>query len=100
MSAAGRLLARLLSALLILPIRLYQICLSPLLPPACRFQPTCSHYAIEAIRVHGPFRGFWLAVRRISRCHPIRWLGAGAGYDPVPPRKAPAAKRPGCTRES
>ena len=64
----------------ILPIRFYQRCISPLTPPACRFTPTCSQYAVEAIRKHGPFKGFWLAVKRISRCHP--W--GGSGYDPVP----------------
>lgn len=71
---------KLLSSLLILPIRFYQLCISPLLPPVCRFTPTCSQYAIEALRKHGPFRGSWLALRRILRCHP--W--GGSGYDPVP----------------
>ena len=71
----------LLSRLLILPIRFYQICISPMFPPACRFTPSCSAYAIEAIRVHGALRGSLLAIRRILRCHP--W--GGSGYDPVPP---------------
>ncbi|MBE6317386.1 MAG: membrane protein insertion efficiency factor YidD [Bacteroidales bacterium] len=66
--------------ILILPIRFYQLCISPLFPPACRFTPTCSHYAIEAIKKHGAIKGLWLAIKRISRCHP--W-GDG-GYDPVP----------------
>ena len=66
--------------LLVLPIRFYQLCISPMLPAACRYQPTCSQYAIEAIRRHGPFKGLWLALRRIARCHP--WVGSG--YDPVP----------------
>lgn len=66
--------------LLCLPIRFYQLCISPMLPPSCRFVPTCSQYALEAIRKHGPFRGTYLAVRRILRCHP--W--GGSGYDPVP----------------
>jgi putative membrane protein insertion efficiency factor len=48
--------------------------------------PTCSQYAIEAIQVHGPLKGLFLAVRRLLRCHPIKWLGGGQGYDPVPPR--------------
>ena len=61
-------------------IRFYQYALSPMLPPRCRYQPTCSQYAIEALRKHGPFKGSWLAVRRILRCHP--W--GGHGYDPVP----------------
>ncbi|MDE6644937.1 MAG: membrane protein insertion efficiency factor YidD [Muribaculaceae bacterium] len=65
---------------LILPIRFYQLCISPMLPASCRFTPTCSQYAIEAISRHGAVRGMWLALRRIARCHP--W--GGSGYDPVP----------------
>lgn len=64
----------------ILPIRFYQLCISPMLPASCRFVPTCSQYAIEAIMKHGIFRGTYLAIRRILRCHP--W--GGSGYDPVP----------------
>ena len=64
---------------LIVLIRFYQICISPLKPPTCRFTPTCSAYALEALRKHGLFKGSWLAVRRILRCHP--W--GGSGYDPV-----------------
>ena len=71
---------RLLTALLILPIRFYQHAISPHFPAACRFTPTCSQYAVEAIRRHGPLRGLLLALRRILRCHP--W--GGCGYDPVP----------------
>jgi len=66
--------------LLILPIKFYRVCISPLTPPSCRFTPTCSEYAIEAIRKHGPLKGLWLAVKRILRCRP----GGGSGYDPVP----------------
>ena len=69
-----------LSWVLIAPIRFYQIAISPLLGPSCRYTPTCSQYAKEAIIKHGPFKGLWLAVRRILRCHP--W--GGSGYDPVP----------------
>ncbi len=61
-------------------IRLYQWCISPYLRPACRFEPSCSKYALEALRRHGPLKGTWLAVKRLSRCHP--W--GGHGYDPVP----------------
>ncbi len=68
------------------PIRFYRLFISPLFPPACRFEPTCSRYAIEAIETHGPFKGIGLAVRRLSRCHPITWLGGSSGFDPVPPR--------------
>lgn len=71
---------------LIAPIRFYRRFLSPLFPPACRFQPTCSQYAIEAIETHGPFKGLALALRRLSRCHPFTWLGGSSGFDPVPPR--------------
>lgn len=73
--------------LCVLPIRLYQRCISPLLPPGCRFMPTCSAYAAEAILRHGIARGGWLALRRLMRCHP--W--GGSGYDPVPPPR----RRPG-----
>lgn len=72
---------KILSKILILPIKFYQGAISPMLPPACRYTPTCSRYAIEAITVHGPFKGLLLALRRIMRCHP--W--GGSGYDPVPP---------------
>lgn len=74
-------------ATLIAPVRLYRAFVSPFFPPACRFSPTCSQYAIEALQVHGPFKGLALAVRRILRCHPISWLGGSQGFDPVPPPK-------------
>lgn len=66
--------------LLIFPIRVYQRVLSPLLPNRCRFYPTCSHYAVEAIEKHGPIRGLWLAIKRILKCHPLH----PGGFDPVP----------------
>jgi putative membrane protein insertion efficiency factor len=66
--------------LALIPIWLYQKFLSPLLPPSCRFVPTCSQYAVEAITHFGVFKGGWLAVRRIVRCHPLN----PGGYDPVP----------------
>jgi putative membrane protein insertion efficiency factor len=71
----------------VLPIRLYQWTLSPLLPRSCRFAPSCSEYAAEAILTHGPRRGVPLALRRLARCHP--W--GGHGYDPVPPAPLGAA---------
>ena len=61
-------------------IRAYQAAVSPLLGPACRYQPTCSNYALAAIERHGSLRGAWLAARRLARCRP----GAAGGYDPVP----------------
>ena len=70
--------------LLSAPIRFYRRFLSPLKPPSCRFQPTCSEYALEAITVHGAGRGTLLALKRILRCHPITWLGGSSGFDPVP----------------
>jgi len=66
--------------LLMALIRGYQYLLSPLLPDSCRFVPTCSQYGVEALKKHGPAKGFWLTAKRIFRCHP--W--GGSGYDPVP----------------
>ena len=80
-------LRRASAAALIAPIRFYRRFLSPLLPPACRFEPTCSRYAIQAIERHGPLKGSWLAAKRLLRCHPIHWLGGSEGFDPVPPLK-------------
>ena len=70
-------LARLLS----LPVHAYRLVLSPWMGRSCRFQPTCSEYALDALALHGGLRGAWLAARRIMRCRP----GGGHGYDPVPP---------------
>ncbi len=69
-----------MSRLLILCIRFYQIFISPLKSPTCRFYPTCSAYAIEAIQKKGPVKGTWLAIKRIAKCHPFH----PGGYDPVP----------------
>lgn len=73
-------ISELIVKLMVLPVRFYQCCISPMLPPACRYYPTCSNYAIEALRKHGPLKGSWLALKRILRCNP--W--GGSGYDPVP----------------
>ncbi|MBD1879159.1 membrane protein insertion efficiency factor YidD [Coleofasciculus sp. FACHB-T130] len=74
--------------LLIWLIRGYRVLISPLFPPACRFQPTCSKYALEAVERFGAWRGGWMAIRRILRCHPFH----PGGYDPVPPAATPTAK--------
>ncbi len=73
-----------ISQLFILPIKVYQWVISPLLPNACRHTPTCSSYTIEAIKEWGAFKGVWLGIRRLSRCHP--W--GTSGYDPVPKKKS------------
>ena len=64
-------------------VRLYQMTLSPIMGRHCRFQPTCSHYSVEALQTYGALKGSWLTVRRILRCHPF----GGYGFDPVPERK-------------
>ncbi|MCH5227043.1 MAG: membrane protein insertion efficiency factor YidD [Muribaculaceae bacterium] len=69
-----------MSKILIFFIKIYQSAISPHFPPACRYTPTCSAYAVEALRKHGALKGSWLAIKRISRCHPL----GGSGYDPVP----------------
>ncbi|MGH3070013.1 MAG: membrane protein insertion efficiency factor YidD [Streptosporangiaceae bacterium] len=69
---------------LLLLIGTYRRFISPMLGPRCRFEPSCSAYALEAVRVHGALRGSWLAVRRIGRCHPFN----RGGFDPVPPPRA------------
>lgn len=69
-----------LVTILLLPIWIYQKAISPYTPPSCRFTPTCSEYARQALLKHGPIKGLWLTIKRISRCHP--W--GGSGYDPVP----------------
>ena len=66
-------------------IRAYQLLVAPILPPSCRYYPSCSHYTAEAIVTHGPLRGLRLGVRRLLRCHP--W--GGSGYDPVPSPRHP-----------
>ncbi|MCQ2579152.1 MAG: membrane protein insertion efficiency factor YidD [Treponemataceae bacterium] len=71
---------RLLSRILCVLIRAYQVGISPFLPKSCRYYPTCSHYAIEAINKYGPFKGCLLTSKRILRCHPFH----KGGYDPVP----------------
>jgi putative membrane protein insertion efficiency factor len=74
------LICALLSKVLLALLWFYRHCISPLTPAACRYTPTCSQYAVEAIKKYGPFKGGWLAFKRILRCNP--W--GGSGYDPVP----------------
>ena len=71
---------KLFITVLILPIRIYRYFISPLLPASCRYYPSCSSYAMEALSIHGPAKGSWLTLRRLARCHPF----GGEGYDPVP----------------
>jgi len=73
-------MSKLINLIFILPIKMYQIVLSPLIGPSCRFNPTCSHYAIQAITKYGALKGLYLALKRIVRCHP--W--GESGNDPVP----------------
>ena len=78
--------SRAVSGVLILFVRAYQVALSPHIGRCCRFEPSCSAYCIEALRMHGVFKGCWLAFRRIMRCRPF----GPSGYDPVPPGKGGA----------
>ena len=80
--------------LLIGLVTLYRLLVSPVLAPSCRYWPSCSEYALEALRGHGAVRGGWLATRRLCRCHP--WCAGGV--DPVPPARAPAGSPEGPTR--
>lgn len=86
--AVGWLLQHLLLGL----VRFYQLFISPLKPPSCRFYPTCSSYAIEALKVHGPLKGSWLAIKRIGKCHPLH----PGGVDLVPPAKGSVKEKQGC----
>ncbi|GBF11458.1 membrane protein insertion efficiency factor YidD [Tepidibacillus infernus] len=69
--------------LLLILIRFYRKFISPMKPPTCRFAPTCSHYALEAIEIHGALKGSWLSAKRIAKCHPLH----PGGYDPVPKKE-------------
>lgn len=76
-------LSKIATTIISLPIHFYRLAISPMLPVSCRYTPTCSQYALEALKIHGPIKGSWLAIKRICRCHP--W--GGCGYDPVPSPK-------------
>jgi len=71
-----------LSGILIIPVKIYQFFISPILPQTCRHVPSCSNYTIEALKTHGPIKGSWLSAKRITKCNP--W--GTSGYDPVPPK--------------
>jgi putative membrane protein insertion efficiency factor len=73
-------LKKILIYILSIPVYFYRYCISPLTPASCRYTPTCSEYALAALKKHGPVKGMWFAIKRILRCHP--W--GGSGYDPVP----------------
>jgi hypothetical protein len=85
----ARTFERLAVALLLGILRVYKLGISPFLGPSCRYAPSCSDYAAEALRVHGVMRGAWLAVRRVLRCHPL----GGSGFDPVPQSDGEVEKR-------
>ena len=72
-----------LAHIIALPVRFYRLVFSPMVGKSCRYQPTCSAYAMEALETHGALKGSWLAAKRIGSCHPF----GGSGYDPVPERK-------------
>jgi uncharacterized protein len=82
MNSADEAVPTLAARVLIVPVICYRRFISPFLPPRCRFAPSCSEYALEALRRHGAVRGLWLSVRRLARCHPFN----PGGYDPVPTR--------------
>ena len=84
-----------IQALLLLLLRIYQLCISPFLGQNCRFYPSCSSYAIEAITLHGSLKGLFLTVRRLLKCHPFH----SGGYDPVPPLKKSEAVTPSCNHQ-
>lgn len=77
-----------LKYLFLVPVYFYKYAISPLTPASCRHVPTCSEYAVKAIKIHGALKGSWLAIKRLSRCHP--W--GTSGYDPVPPRRIKVKK--------
>ena len=89
MKRVWQFLKKICSELLILPIRFYQKCISPLIPPRCRFSPTCSCYAVTALRRFGPIRGSLLTLCRVARCQPF----GRPGYDPVPQRSFAGAEQ-------
>ena len=90
MSALGRVFGMAVAWLLLGAVHAYRLVISPSLAPACRYEPSCSAYASEAIQRHGPWRGSWLALRRVLRCHPLH----PGGFDPVPPEVGSGSSLP------
>lgn len=88
MKKLAEIIKKIISYPLLLLVYFYKYAISPLTPASCRHVPTCSTYMIEAIKIHGPFKGFWLGMNRLSKCHP--W--GTHGYDPVPTRKQDKSK--------
>ena len=78
---------KLISSIIILLIKFYKYFISPYFPSNCRYQPTCSEYFIDCIKLNGSFKGFLLGIKRILRCHPIKTLGGRDGFDPAPDLK-------------
>jgi uncharacterized protein len=85
----GKWIVKGLGWLLLLPVYFYKYAISPFTPASCRHTPTCSEYTVQALKIHGPFKGLMLAIKRISKCHP--W--GTQGYDPVPPKKIKTKKQ-------
>jgi len=75
---------RLINFFLISLIKIYKYFISPYFPASCRYQPTCSEYFINCFKLHGSFKGIFLGTKRILKCHPIKIIGGGSGFDPVP----------------
>jgi len=87
MQCIAKAILKVLGWILLVPVYIYKYAISPLTFASCRHVPSCSEYAVQAIKMHGPFKGIWLAIRRISKCHP--W--GTHGYDPLPPKNRPAS---------
>ena len=80
----GRMIRLSLRFLVLLPVHIYRLFVSPVLGPRCRFQPTCSEYALDAVKAHGVWTGGWLSAKRLGKCHPFHEMHPGHGFDPVP----------------
>ena len=78
---------KLINQALILFIKFYKYFISPYLPSNCRYQPTCSEYFIDSVKLNGSLRGVYIGIKRILKCHPVKFLGGGSGFDPAPDLK-------------